>query len=91
MEKLDLDIPNTLKDFFVEGNPNIRIKDMNLLFSDLELETLIDGDFNEVLADYVLYDEYMRSILAQRCYQGRKYIDIRDLIRRYHVPRGFLC
>lgn len=27
MTRLDIDLPNTMREFYVEGNPDIRIKD----------------------------------------------------------------
>lgn len=77
-KNFDLRLPNTMGNFFIEGNPNIRIRHIDFVFncdSYDNVTSLIYGDFRELLCGGRLLEEYIRDKVAQHSYTGQKYID----------------
>lgn len=79
MNDLNIRLPKTMSIFNMSGNPNLRIKHLDFIFRSDELESLIDGDFWDNLGNGALYCEHVRHKLANRIYQGRKYINVKQL------------
>jgi Leucine-rich repeat (LRR) protein len=77
-KNFDLKLPNTMGNFFISGNPNIRIRHIDFVFNcDAydNVTSLIHGDYQELLCNGRLLEEYIRHKVAQHSYTGQKYID----------------
>ena len=76
----DIKLPQTMEIFYMRGNPeNMRIKYLNFVINDYD-NLNCAGDFIDILGDGILLQEYARTILGQRCFLGRKYIDLKRMI-----------
>ena len=77
-KNFDLKLPNTMWNFYIEGNPEIRIRHIDFVFNCDEYDnvtSLIHGDYQELLCNGRLMEEYIRNKVAQHSYTGQKYID----------------
>lgn len=77
-KNFDIVLPNTMRDFFIEGNPEIRIRHIDFVFKCDENDDvygLIDGDYMYILGNGRLLSEFVRNKVAQHSYTGQKYID----------------
>lgn len=80
-KRFDLRLPlNTMSDFFIAGNPDIKIKYMDFLFLCDENDVcygLVDGDCKDILGNgKLVYDLWVRGQVEQHSYSGKKYIDV---------------
>lgn len=74
----DVRLPNTMGNFFMEGNPSIRIRYIDFVFNCDEEDnvmSLIYGDYAELLCNGRLMEEFIRNRVAQHAHTGQKYID----------------
>ncbi len=76
----DLKLPQTMFDFNISGNPeHMRIKYLNFVIDEDDRLNCF-GDYLDILGDGLLFDEYARVILGQRCFLGRTYINLKTMI-----------
>ncbi len=88
IHNFDIVLPHDMFEFNIAGNENIRIKYLDFIFNydeeDKYIISIIDGDYRWVLGNGILMNsEYARTMVAQYCYSGRKYIDLDEVNRRY--------
>lgn len=80
-EKFDLLLSKSMEQFWIEGNPMIKIRYIDFIFRCDQNDNvcgLIDGDFGNILGGgpYLAQSEWTRHCVAQRAHTGQKYIDI---------------
>lgn len=80
-DKFDLLLPKNMVSFWIEGNPQIKIKYIDFIFVCDENDnviSIIDGDYKDILGGgpYLAQSEWVRNAVAQRAHTGQKYIDI---------------
>ena len=78
MSDLDIRIPKTFRMFWMEGNPDLRIKYLEFLFPYEDNAIVLDGDFLDEYGNGLLQREYTRNKVGQRVYSGQKYIPIKE-------------
>lgn len=80
IKDIDFVIPSSIDYFYISGNENIKIKYLDFLFDDCN-NIKPDTDFLESYKDgELLYNDKTRTMVAQRAYLGRKYIDIKSVV-----------